>query len=204
MSFGYKYYYTLEECFQPSVTRPFNPINHKDSTQPNWKDVVNVFYETIPDWAKSTATDFSYQNEMWQRLRHAFDRDGIYFFVSDTEYDLTDATELAALQSECSKRARDFIETMYETKDKYVALISNQEALKTDLLASVEQTTESWFNDTPQGEDDYTATDHSTTYNKTKNSISLGPVSAKLEEVDKAMNDYYSNWTREFKKFIII
>ena len=199
----FKYYYTLEEALRPASSRPYNPINHTDVTAPNFKDMVNIFYSPVPTWAQKDGSEFPYLNECWQRVRHMFYRDETYFWSSDTEYDVTVQDDLDKLHTEVQHRAIDLIETFYETKDKYIALIQAQENLKADILKNVDSLNETWFNDTPQSAGDYTDTNHTTTYTKQKSSLNLGPVSAKLEEVDKAMNDIYARWVNEFKKFRI-
>ena len=199
----FRYYYTLEEALRPFYNRPYNPINHTDTTQPNFKDMVNIFYSPIPAWAAITTDEFHYLNECWQRVRHLFCRDGVFFWSSDTEYDVDVQNDLAELHKEEWNKAVDLIETFYETKDKYIALIQAQENLKADILKNVDSLNETWFNDTPQSTGDYTDTNHTTTYTKQKSSLNLGPVSAKLDEVDKAMNDIYARWVAEFKKFRI-
>lgn len=196
-----KYYYTLEEALRPGANRPYNPINHIDSTQPNFKDMVNTFYSPLPTWAKADNTDFPYLNECWQRVRHMFYREGTYFWSTDTEYDVTVQDDLDDLHESVLGKAVDFIETFYETKDKYIALLKAQDELKADILKTVDSTTETWFNDTPQNNGDYTDDTHNTTYTKQKSSQNLGPVSVKLEEVDRAMDDIYTRWVNEFKKF---
>ena len=187
------YYYTLEEALRTGINDPYNQISHNDTTQPNFKDMVNIFYSPVPAWAQyiNTNLEFPYINECWQRIRHMFKRDCNYFWWSHNEYDVTIAADLIKLHQEVKNRAIDFIETMYETKDKYIALIKAQEALKTDILSDVESSTEVFFNDTPQSTGTYTTEDYNTTYTKTVQSVNLGPVSTKLDEVDRAMNDIY-------------
>jgi len=198
-----KYYYPLEDALRPFYNRPYNPINHTDATAPNFKDMVNIFYSPLPNWAAITTDDFTYLNECWQRVRHLFCRDDVFFWSSETEYDVDNQNELAELHKEEWNKAVDLIETFYETKDKYIALIKAQEQLKADILKTVDSTTETWFNDTPQNSGDYTDDTHNTTYTKSKTSQNLGPVSTKLMEVDRAMDDIYTRWVNEFKKFRI-
>lgn len=121
-----------------------------------------------------------------------FKRNNYFFWVSDNEYDDTNVTGLNKLHDEVANRVVDFIETMYETKDKYIALISNQATLKANLLNDIAETNETWFNDTPQSTGTYTTENYTTTYNKNVRTVTLGAVSDKLAEIDRAMNDYYN------------
>lgn len=199
----YKYYYTLDEALKPDYDRSFSVITHTGTKQPNFKDVVDTFYYEVPDWAKSTSADYTYLNKAFEMVRSRFKKEGIYFYVSDTDYDTTTHEGCAKLHQLIKVRAENFIETMYATKDKYIAILKAQDELKSIILSDVENKTESWFNDTPQMKGDYTDLDYATNYTRNKSSISLGPVSAKLEEVDKAMDDIYERWAKEFDKFMI-
>lgn len=207
MRWTYNYYYTLEEVCRPMANKPFGPINHTQSRTPNLYDVGETFYDIggagTPSWLKKTGSDFQYIDELWQRVRHLFNRDGVYFFVYDKDLDVTVQDELDELHSAASNKALDLLETIYETKDQYIALIKEQKDLEADLLNQLTSTTETWFNDTPQASGDYTDTDHNTTYNKVQQSVDLGNVADKLDIVRRAMNDYYDEWVDHFKKFII-
>lgn len=202
------YYYTLEEVMTPAVNRPLRDLLHNNVTQPYFKDVIEEFYSEVPNWAKSNGADFNYLNELWERIRHIFKRDDYFFFISETEYDLTTDAGLRALKNEAKNRAVDFFETIYESKDKYIELIKQQANLKSNMLADIETSRKDWFNDTPETYDSggitYTADDFNTNYNHSTSYESIGTMADKLEMVEKAMNDYYDNWVREFRKFIII
>jgi len=199
-----KYYYTIEEALKPDYFRSFQVITHTGTKQPNFKDVVDTFYSEVPTWAKETGADYNYLNKAFEMVRARFKKEDIYFAVLDEEYDLTTHEGCVKMHQAVQMRAENFIETMYATKDKYIALIKAQEALKDDILKDVSNSTETWFNDTPQVKGDYTDLDYASNYTRTKNNLSLGPVSLKLEEVDKAMDDIYERWAREFDKFIIV
>ena len=199
----YKYYYTLDETLKPDYDRPFGVITHDGTKQPNFKDVVDTFYYEVPGWAKSTSADYTYLNKAFEMIRARFKKEDIYFYVSDTDFDLTTHDGCAKLHQLVQTRAENFIETMYATKDRYIAILKAQDELKSVILNDVENKNESWFNDTPQMKGDYTDLDYATNYTRNKASISLGPVSAKLEEVDKAMDDIYERWAKEFDKFMI-
>ena len=207
MRWTYNYYYTLEEVCRPAANKPFGPINHTTTRTPNLKDVGETFYDIngagTPSWISSTGTEFQYLNELWQRVRHLFNRDGVYFYVCDKDLDVTDQDELDELHSIASNKALDLLETIYETKDQYIALIKKQQDLETDLLNQLTSTTETWFNDTPQTSGQYVDDTHNTTYNKVQQSVDLGNVADKLDIVRRAMNDYYDQWVDHFKKFII-
>lgn len=189
----YYYYYTLDEVCEGYV----DPILHNGSST-EFEDVAAnvVWHQSVPSWTQSdNNTDYPYLEECWLRVRSLFQRDNTYFWVSVNEIENTE------VYLEAQNRLYDLFNTFYTTKDKYIALIKAQENLKDSILSDVSNTSETWFNDTPQMKGDYTDLDYASNYTRNKNSISLGPVSLKLEEVDKAMNDIYDRWVREFNKF---
>lgn len=190
-------YYTLDELCYPYV----NPILHNGDSH-EFEDVANniVWHSSVPNWAQQTNTEeYPYLEECWLRVRSLFEIDNHYFFFTDNDYD-----DIDDVNAECQNRWGAFFNKFYTTKDKYIALIKAQEDLKDSVLSDVSNSTETWFNDTPQMKGDYTDLDYASNYTRTKNNLSLGPVSLKLEEVDKAMEDVYDRWVAEFHKFIIV
>lgn len=196
-------YYTLEEVMEASVTG-FDDILHTAASSGFDGVVTNTtFYSTRPAWTATNSTDYPYLWEVFSRIRHQFNQPNTYFFISDTEYDLTDSTELDDLQSEAKYRVQDFMETLYETKDYYISLLKAQEDLKASLTAELEATTKTYFNDTPQtATTGYVDEDYTSTFNRTVSTIPVD-VQTKLENVIRVMNNIYSAWVDEFMKFKI-
>lgn len=191
---NYKYYYTLDEICYNYV----NPITH-NSGSTEFSDVASniVWHQAVPGWTSTQGTEYAYLEECWLRVRSLFQRDNTYFFVSDTDYE--DPEDLIP---EAQNKLYDLYNTFYVTKDKYIELLKAQATLKADVLKDIQNTNEVYFNDTPQIQT-YTGVEYTSTYTKTVGNISLGPVSAKLEEVNKAMEDIYDRWVLEFRKFRI-
>ena len=161
-------------------------------------------YTGIYDWY--TPEDKPYLEELWKRLKHMFNRKGIYFNIVDKDYDLSDQTQYDTYlySPDTARRLDDLMDTIGETKDTYIEVIKNQEDLKGILLRDVVNTSEHYFNDTPQTAGSGINTTYTSTYSKDTQSVSLGPVSAQLKEVEKAMEDKYDLWLNHFKKFIIV
>lgn len=197
MSYNY-YYYKLDEICYDYV----GPILHNGDSH-EFEDVANniVWHSSVPNWAQQTNTaEYPYLEECWLRVRSMFKKDCNYFWFSVNNYD----DDMDDIIPEVQNRLDDFFNTFYITKDKYIALLKAQEDLKDSILSDVTNSSETWFNDTPQVKGDYTDLDYASNYTRTKNNISLGPVSEKLSEIDKAMDDIYDRWVAEFKKFIIV
>lgn len=204
MRWTYNYYYTLEEALRVAYDNPYDEIKHLKTQAPGFKEMVNTFYSPLPSWASTTTTEYEYLQEIWSRVRHLFKRNGYYFYVSPNEYDVTVADDLYNLRDEVRSKAIDFIETFYDTKDKYIALIKAQASLESELTSDLTQTTKSYFNDTPQTTNTgYVSEDYTTTFNRTVQEIPLGNVAEKLAIVRASMEDIYDEWVNEFKRFVI-
>lgn len=135
-----------------------------------------------------------------------FKRKGIYFNMLDVDFDFSvPAQYISYLHYDGSEiRIDDLIQTIKETKDQYIKLIKDQQTLKNQILNEIENVNEHYFNDTPQTRDNNIDLRYTSTYSKDVSKTNLGPVSAKLEEVEKAMEDKYDLWLNHFKKFIIV
>lgn len=183
----HNYYYTFEET-----------IKYK-----NLNDFM-VEYQGVYDWY--TQEDKPYLEELWKRLRHMFNRKGIYFNMVDEDYDLSvqEQYDTYLYLPDTSMRIDDLMGTIGETKDKYIEVIKAQSELKTELLNDLVNTNEHYYNDTPQTSGSYINHNYTSNYSKDVQTINLGPVSSKLEEVELAMNDKYDLWLNHFKKFIIL
>lgn len=191
----YYYYYTLDEVCEGYV----DPITHNGNST-EFEDVAAnvVWHQSVPSWTQSNNnTDYQYLEECWLRVRSLFQRDNTYFWISVNEMENTE------IYQEAQNRLYDFFNTFYTTKDQYIALIKAQTNLESDILKDIENVREDWFNDTPQASGTYTDTDHTTTYNKSKATTSLGAVSDKLDEVRRAKEDIYDRWVEHFKRFRI-
>lgn len=164
-------------------------------------------YKGIEDWyANLEDDDKEIIQELWKRIRHMFNRKGVYFNELDVDYDLSDQTQYDTylFNPDTEMRLDDLLATIDETKDHYMALIKNQEALKNQILNDIQSESEHYFNDTPQTSGSGINNNYTSTYSKDITKLNIGPVSAKLEEVRLAMQDYYEQWTREFRKFILL
>ena len=183
----HNYYYTFEET-----------IKYK-----NLNDFM-AEYQGVYEWY--TQEDKPYLEELWKRLRHMFNRKGIYFNMVDEDYDLSDQTQYDTYlyRPDTSMRIDDLMNTIYETKDTYIEVIKSQSELKNELLNDLVNTSEHYYNDTPQTAGSGINPTYTSTYSKDVQNINIGPVSSKLEEVELAMNDKYDLWLNHFKKFIIL
>lgn len=163
-----------------------------------------VEYQGVYDWY--TEEDKPYLEELWKRLQHMFNRIGIYFNMVDEDYDLSDQTQYDTYlyRPDTSMRIDDLMGTIGETKDTYIEVIKSQSELKNELLNDLVNTSEHYYNDTPQTAGSGINNTYTSTYSKDVQHINIGTVSSKLEEVELAMEDKYDLWLNHFKKFIIL
>ena len=165
------------------------------------------FYGEVESWYEDLeAEDKAIVEEFWTRLHHMFKRKGVYFNELDVDFDLSNPTQYIAYLHYYDSEIRidDLIQTIKETKDKYLKLIKTQKTLENQILNDIQSESEHYFNDTPQTSDSGINNNYTSTYSKDITKLNIGPVSAKLEEVRLAMQDYYEQWTREFRKFILL
>ena len=187
MRIYYNYYYTLKEVLANANTLSTAMTN---------------YFGTLPGWY--TNADSPYLEELYTRLNNAFNRKGIYFAISNNDYDLTNPDEYDELVNDSASRIEDLFETFRETKDKYIEVIKNQASLKSTILNELENVSEHYFNDTPETNGSYINENYTSTYSKDITKLDIGPVSQKLAETELAMDDKYDLWLRHFRKFKLI
>lgn len=188
MRMYYTYLYTLKETV-------------KDMTLKQFMEKYNVVYP----WY--TTDNAEYLEEMWKRIKEMFNRKGVYFNEIDEDYDLSNQEQYNAYlhRPDTMMRLDDLLATIGDTKDHYVALIEAQVDLKNQILNTfVQSESEHYFNDTPQTSGNHINNTYTSTYSKDVTKLNIGPVSSQLEEVRLAMQDYYEQWTKEFRKFILL
>ena len=192
MKIYHNYYYTLDETTEGGEMLDLFMEN---------------FYGEPASWyEEEDAEGKAILEELWTRLNHMFKRKGVYFNILDVDFDLSVVAQYNSyLHYEDSEmRIDDLLQTIGETKEKYIKVLKEQENLKNALLNDLENVSEHYYNDTPQTSGSYINNNYTSNYSKDVQKIDLGPVSAKLEEVELAMDDKYELWLNHFKRFIIL
>ena len=162
-------------------------------------------YKGVYDWY--TQEDKPYLDELWKRIQEMFNRKGVYFNEIDTDYDLSVQEQYDAYlyRPDTMMRLDDLLATIGDSKAHYIALIKNQKDLENQILNTfVQSESEHYFNDTPQTSGSSINPNFTSTYSKDVTKLNIGPVSSQLEEVRLAMQDYYEQWVKEFRKFILL
>lgn len=162
-------------------------------------------YKGVYDWY--TQEDKPYLDELWKRIQEMFNRKGVYFNEIDTDYDLSIQEQYDAYlyRPDTMMRLDDLLATIGDSKAHYIALIKNQKDLENQILNTfVQSESEHYFNDTPQTSGSSINQNFTSTYSKDVTKLNIGPVSSQLEEVRLAMQDYYEQWVKEFRKFILL
>lgn len=162
-------------------------------------------YNGVYSWY--TEEDKTYLEEIWTRIKEMFNRKGVYFNEIDTDYDLSIQEQYDAYlyRPDTMMRLDDLLATIGDSKAHYIALIKNQKDLEDQILNTfVQSESEHYFNDTPQTSGSSINPNFTSTYSKDVTKLNIGPVSSQLEEVRLAMQDYYEQWVKEFRKFILL
>ena len=173
----------------------------KDKTLKEFMEEYNGIYS----WY--TTDDAEYLEEIWKRIKEMFNRKGVYFNEIDEDYDLSVQEQYDAYlyRPDTMMRLDDLLATIGDTKAHYIALIKNQQDLEGQILNTfVQSESEHYFNDTPQTSGSSINPNFTSTYSKDVTKLNIGPVSSQLEEVRLAMQDYYEQWVKEFRKFILL
>ena len=173
----------------------------KDMTLKKFMEEYNGVYS----WY--TVDDAEYLEEIWKRIKEMFNRKGVYFNEIDEDYDLSVQEQYDAYlyRPDTMMRLDDLLATIGDSKAHYIALIKNQKDLENQILNTfVQSESEHYFNDTPQTSGSSINPNFTSTYSKDVTKLNIGPVSSQLEEVRLAMQDYYEQWVKEFRKFILL
>ena len=184
----FTYLYTLKETI-------------KDKTLKAFMEEYNGVYS----WY--TVDDAEFLEEIWKRIKEMFNRKGVYFNEINEDYDLSDQQQYNTYlhRDDTMMRLDDLLATIGDSKAHYVALIANQKDLENQILSTfVQSQSEHYFNDTPQTGGLGINETFTSTYSKDITKLNIGPVSSQLEEVRLAMQDYYEQWVKEFRKFILL
>lgn len=86
------------------------------------------------------------------------------------------------------------------TTEKYAVLIGNLNDAKAHLLDNIKSISK--FNDTPQGEGDYSDDGHNTTV--TINETQGASLMARLKEIENNLTELYRQWSYEFGQTFVI
>lgn len=155
--------------------------------------MLNTIFARLETWGITfTEDEKPYIKEIIQRFYKQSNNEGVYFFISKERPETMD---------EFNQRLYDFFRKVYETKDRYIALIKAQEDV--EVATTLSSTTEKWYNDTPQTSGQYESSEYNTDYTKTTTTADLNPLD-NLEQIRKIKAvDYYNDWLREFSRFMI-
>lgn len=102
---------------------------------------------------------------------------------------------------------REMFSWLKDTSAKYEPLIQLYEEAKGTLMNGITNKTISRYNDTPQEKqydgDNWSSKDYTTNISQTINETSGDTPIARLDEIRKHLNNLYSEWADDFRKFII-
>lgn len=141
-----------------------------------------------------TATESSLK--LWQYICSRFIEE--YIFIDDTKSDYKKFT---------TPFLRKVLNILNGSFDRYNAIYEAFETQKSKLLNTIKTTQlgSAKFNDTPQGNGDYSDDPHTTNITLTKGeteSDNLTPV-MRLKEIEDSLNDILFNWSKEFEKIFV-
>lgn len=141
-----------------------------------------------------TATESTLK--LWQYVCARFCEE--YVLIDDTKSDYKEFT---------TPFLRKVLNILNGSFDRYNAVYDAFETQKTKLLNTIKTTQlgSAKFNDTPQGNGDYSDDPHTTNITLTKGeteSDNLTPV-MRLKQIEDSLNDILFNWSKEFEKIFV-
>lgn len=134
--------------------------------------------------------------KLWQYICSRFINE--YILIDDTKSDYKEFT---------APFLRKVLNVLNGSFDRYNAIYDAFETQKSKLLNTIKTTQlgSAKFNDTPQGNGDYSDDTHTTNITLTKGeteSDNLTPV-MRLKEIEDSLNDILFNWSKEFEKIFV-
>lgn len=134
--------------------------------------------------------------KLWQYVCSRFINE--YILIDDTKSDYKEFT---------APFLRKVLNILNGSFDRYNAVYEAFETQKSKLLDKIKTTQlgSAKFNDTPQGNGDYSDDTHTTNITLTKGeteSDNLTPV-MRLKEIEDSLNDILFNWSKEFEKIFV-
>lgn len=134
--------------------------------------------------------------KLWQYVCSRFINE--YILIDDTKSDYKEFT---------TPFLRKVLNILNGSYDRYNAIYDAFETQKSKLLNTIKTTQlgSAKFNDTPQGNGDYSDDTHTTNITLTKGeteSDNLTPV-MRLKEIEDSLNDILFNWSKEFEKIFV-
>lgn len=134
--------------------------------------------------------------KLWQYICSRFINE--YILIDDTKSDYKEFT---------APFLRKVLNILNGSYDRYNAIYEAFETQKSKLLDTIKTTQlgSAKFNDTPQGNGDYSDDTHTTNITLTKGeteSDNLTPV-MRLKEIEDSLNDILFNWSKEFEKIFV-
>lgn len=134
--------------------------------------------------------------KLWQYICSRFIDE--YILIDDTKSDYKEFT---------TPFLRKVLNILNGSFDRYNAIYDAFETQKSKLLNTIKTTQlgSAKFNDTPQGNGDYSDDPHTTNITLTKGETetdNLTPV-MRLKEIEDSLNDILFNWAKEFEKIFV-
>ena len=183
-----KYDFTFKE-FLDSLTS--SPTNKAWDMAESFKATFYDDYTSAPLWTSTSPVAAKpFIEDFWKLL-----------FARFSEWNCLEEDESYLSQGIHPRKFTDpFINILVMTYDKYAILIKGLDDIRAKLLAQVESSTETGYNDTPQDEGAFTDATHKTSYTKVTSLTDGATPIERLDEVHKKIKNLYLEWTDEFKR----
>lgn len=200
VNYNNRNYYTLFDVLKeayPDLTEtgPFILTGASKTT----KNIITFFNHatSAAGYTSLTDTQYSSNDYLWNLWKaYIFPRFwNSYVAWSDDE----DSTACKAFAEEIGK----IYSWIISSTDKYSQIIENFENNKAKLLDEIKTSSVDRFNDTPQNDGTYDDDTHNTNVTKHESTTLGGTMMARLKEIESNIEEYYKEWSDEFRRFIL-
>ena len=201
ITYNNRNYYTLYDCLKDAYSTDLTNTGPFALTGGN-KTTRNLIYTldriaTAAGYTSLTNATYASNDYLWTVWKdYIFPRFwNSYVCWSDDE----DSTASKAFAEEIGK----IYSWIISSTDKYSQVIENFENNKAKLLDEIKTYSVDRFNDTPQNDGTYDDDTHNTNVTKHESTSLGGTMMARLKEVESNIEEYYKEWSDEFRKFIL-
>ena len=192
-----RFYFTLSD-YDPLTQYPYY-MNTVNKTFKDW--FTDWGYEFPTNFVFNPVVDTLFQDFIWPRFYNEA------FFYVDVEHDpWNEPEEPDAVQQaqEMYKKLGCIYSWLVESQERYGKLIKLYEDQSDQLMKQLGSKSTTLFNDTPQIGGDVTVDGYISNATTVNTTADVGTPMARLKEIRDNLENLYTSWANEFRKFIIM
>lgn len=190
-----RFYFTLSDTRNPFVMDSLN------KTFKDWFDAWGYGLSKGFSFAPSPRVDTLFKFYIWPRFYNEA------FFYVDVEHDPWNEPkepDFDQQDPEVHKKLSCIYSWLIGSQKRYDTLIGLYEEQLDKLMKQLGSKSTTLFNDTPQIGGDVTSDSYISSATTVSTTADVGTPMARLKEINDNLEDLYTSWANEFRKFIIM